>query len=274
MTEYLEEFYGPQGELETAYLSDMDYILVECQTCGLLFQRQVLDDFLTHKLYEVWIDPQKALQRAFEKQTKISYFIDYSREISDLLAYFGTSPNQLKFLDFGMGWGYWCRMAAAFGVSVWGAELSESRIAHAETLGVKIMAWDDIPGQELDFINTEQVMEHLADPLEVLCHLVKGLKSGGVVKLSVPDSHRIKSRLQNPVWTLPPGMRKYPLNPVAPLEHLNGFTYRSLVTLAEKAGLSAVSLRPGPKRSLRERVKNTIFPWKDNKGTYQFFRKI
>jgi len=49
-----------------------------------------------------------------------------------LIAYFNVDPEKLYFLDAGMGWGSWCLMAKAFGVNIYGIELSR----HLIELGV------------------------------------------------------------------------------------------------------------------------------------------
>ena len=38
---YLEAFYSPQGGVEFEYLKGSDYSLYECDTCGLIFQRNI-----------------------------------------------------------------------------------------------------------------------------------------------------------------------------------------------------------------------------------------
>ena len=61
---HLETFYAEIGSaVEFEYLEGAEYILNECEDCGLLYQEQVPNDFLMSKLYEEWIDADKALVR-------------------------------------------------------------------------------------------------------------------------------------------------------------------------------------------------------------------
>ena len=59
---YLDNFYGSQGKVDFNYLEGADYHLSNCQDCGMIFQRQVPNDFLMEELYERWIDPKFVLQ--------------------------------------------------------------------------------------------------------------------------------------------------------------------------------------------------------------------
>ncbi len=104
-----------------------------------------------------------------------------------ILDYFKNIKRELKFLDFGMDWGRWCLMSKAFGCDVYGTELSESRIKYGQSIGINVIDWDEISNFEFDFINTEQVFEHITSPLEILKYLSHSLKQHGLIKISVPD---------------------------------------------------------------------------------------
>jgi len=156
ISDYLEEFYSPQGGVEFEYLSGSNFILDECKDCGLIYQRFIPNDFLMTKLYEEWIDPKKVFDSRVKKRD-VRYYARLSREIEMCIQYFNVQPSKLEFFDFGMGWGEWCLMAKAFGLSVFGTELSKSRIDYANTNGVSTISWEKIQDYMFDFINTEQV---------------------------------------------------------------------------------------------------------------------
>lgn len=172
---YLQDFYSVQGGIEFEYLQDVEYILDECKSCGLIFQRFIPNDFLMKKLYEEWIDPETALQARY-KARGVEYYARLSKEIEMVIRSLSKKGSGLDVFDFGMGWGNWCLMAKAYGCVPFGTELSQSRIEHARELGITVVSWDDIPKHQFDFINTEQVFEHIATPLETLRHLSKALK--------------------------------------------------------------------------------------------------
>jgi len=120
---YLVDFYSSQGMVEFEYLEGVSYILCECDDCGLIFQRDIPNDILMERLYEHWIDPQKAFS-SHQQKGGLGYYSYYAQEIMQIIAYTGKQPSSLCFFDFGMGWGKWALMAKAFGCDVYGAELS------------------------------------------------------------------------------------------------------------------------------------------------------
>lgn len=277
--EYLESFYPPQGRIEFEYLGDSEFILNECNNCGLLYQEEIPNSFLTKKIYEEWINPVKSYE--VQQNTIIDDYLLYSQEILMLIAYFKIIPKQCKVLDFGMGWGIWCKIAKAIGCDSYGTELSESRIEHVKSHGIKVISWKDLPNHDFHFINTEQVFEHIAEPLDMMSYLKNILRPGGLLKISVPNGAGIKRRLKISDWAAPKGSRNS-LNPVAPLEHINCFTYRSIITMAKKAGFEQVKIPLSiqylytiRKNNFKQILKNILRPIYINmlnKGTYIFLR--
>ena len=241
--DYLARFYAPQGTVGDEYLREALFMVCECDSCGLIFQRDIPNEALMEKLYAPGIDPQRAyaLQR---NKSGVEHYSRHAQEIMQVISYFGREPAALRFLDFGMGWGEWALMAKAFGCDSCGAELSPERIAYARANGIKSINWNEIPQQRADFINTEQVFEHIPDPLKTLRHLKAGLKPGGILKISVPSANDIKRRLKVMDWHAPRGSRNS-LNPVAPLEHINCFNRSSLLKMAEEAGMDEVFIPLG-----------------------------
>jgi 2-polyprenyl-3-methyl-5-hydroxy-6-metoxy-1,4-benzoquinol methylase len=141
----------------------------------------------------------------------------------------------VRVLDFGLGWSEWANMARAFGCHVVGSELSPARIEYARSIGIEIVEWHEIPKQRFHFINTEQVFEHLVDPLDTLKHLASALEDEGLIKVSVPDAGRALKTLEKKrsfkALSLSEAMS------ITPLEHINCFEHHSLVAMAKNAGL-------------------------------------
>ncbi len=193
------------------------------------------------RLYEHWIDPEKVFSSIVKNRSN-EYYANLAGEVKMTIKHFGRKPDELEFFDFGMGWSERCRMAKAQGCSVFGTELSQTRLDYAKASGISVIQWEEIPQHQFDFINTEQVFEHIAKPLDTLYHLSQALKPQGVIKISVPNGWNIKKRLTIMDWTAPKGT-KNSLNPVAPLEHINCFSSNSIVKMGEIAGLMPVQLR-------------------------------
>lgn len=266
LRDYLVFFYNPQGGVEFKYLQDQDYVLTECMYCGLVYQTEIPGELLIYKLYEKWIDPEKVWE-LIELHRTLGYFSGLSNEITDVIRYFNRPPSQLTFLDFGMGWGHWCRMAQAFGCKVYGVELSEARIEYARQTGVRIINFEEISSLQFDFINTEQVFEHLSEPGGTLAYLRQSLAPDGILKISVPDGGDIQQRLNMGNWQAPKTSR-YSLNPVAPLEHINCFNRASLLQLAREVSLEPIDFQVprGKVETVRGFVGSMLRYWNRLRG--------
>ena len=233
MRAYLESFYATGKGVDHSVLDGCSYAVMECPDCSGLYQHQVPGDALMLKLYDEWIDPEAPLKR--KASNPLSYYASASAEIMQLLSMFGRPPGQVKVLDFGSGWNEWALAAQGLGCDVTVCELSETRIAHARAHGLPVIDYADIPGAGFDLVNTEQVLEHVPDPLVIMRHLLTGLADGGMLKVSVPDCDNFKERLKHADWTAPKGS-KMSLNPLAPLEHLNLFRPETLEKMAKLSG--------------------------------------
>lgn len=277
----LEQAYAAIGKIEYAYLEDAEFVLAKCPACQLVFQTEIPDDFLMLKLYEEWIDPQITFRYHIAENTT-EYYNRVGSEVAALIAMFHRPLCSLMFLDFGMGWGEWVRLARAFGAQAYGAELSNARLAFAKSQGLPIVAWDDIAAEQYDLIYADQVFEHLAQPLATLQHLALALKPGGLFKIGVPDGSGINRRLQVDDWSAPKGARNS-LNAVAPLEHINCFNRNALLTMGAKAGLIPTRIPLALQythlllgSSLKEVFKSLGRPWLRDvlkRGNYVLFTR-
>jgi hypothetical protein len=279
--DYIEAFYAPQGGVDFTYLERNRFALTECGDCGVIYQEEIPNEFLSEKLYEEWIDPKIALNQHLDSRD-LSYYSGYAQEIMMLIAYIHEIPSQLKFFDFAMGWGRWAMMAIAFGCESYGLELSKSRQEYARAHGITVISWDEIPGYRFDAINAEEILEHIAEPLETLFHLKNSLKPKGIIKITVPDGHDVKRRLRTADWTAPK-FSKNSLSAVSPLEHINCFNRASLTRMADLAGLEVVNMPltiqyayAANWSGLKPALKNVLYPLYRSilkRGTYIFLRQ-
>jgi len=236
--DYLTNFYADQGMVEFEYLEGVSYLLCECGKCGLIFQKEIPGDFLMERLYEHWINPSKVFLQHYDEDN-LEYYSNYAQEIMRMISYFNAIPSSLDFFDFGMGWGKWALMAKAFGCNSYGTELSAERIEYAKSCGINIVKGTEIHEHQFDLINTEQVFEHIPDPLNTLIYLKGALKPDGIIKISVPTANNISKLLKKMDWKAEKGS-KNSLNPIAPLEHINFYRYSSILKMADMAGMEEV----------------------------------
>jgi len=276
--DYLIKYYSNRIDLK--YLKDYKYTLKECFDCGLIFQGEILNDFLMEKLYNEWIDPHHYANNL--RKSKLSYFSSYAKEIMMIISYFKELPYNLHFFDFGMGVGYWNRMANAFGCNSYGYDISNKRIEVGDTRSFHVINFEQIQNYRFDFISIEQVFEHIPKPFETLAYLKKALKNNGLIKISVPNGNNIKKKFKMLNWADLDKIKKT-FNAIAPLEHINCFNRKSIINMAEKLGLEVLQIPIGVQYAnsidwscMRSAIRNLVKPVLTNilkKGTCLFFRK-
>lgn len=252
---FIERFY--QGRVPPEVLVSAAYRVVACENCDFIYQDPILDETGMQVLYQDWIDHVQSLHK---KQTaKSKLYRQYAGQVHTLTRLFDKRPDQVRVLDFGMGWGYWSRMAQAHGFDVIGLELSTERSEYARQMGVTVI--DDLAAAEddFDYIYANQVFEHLPDPLQSLRSLCQHLKPDGIVYIRVPDGRGVAQSLAQRHWSPE-------LGAIHPLEHINCFTRKTLTSLAASAGLKAFnpplrlnwgSLAGGIKREIADRWSTT-----------------
>ena len=232
---YLRRHYeGRASDAVDAYV----YELLRCEDCLLTFQKGVPSDELLNEIYNHWI-PGTELDRT-HRDYQLDDYRYLAEQIQFLIQHFGVAPSELKVLDFGFGWAHWSRMAMAYGCKVSGVELSEERIRHGKSVGIEVLALADLPPRQYRFIHTEQVFEHLTEPRAVLEQLLTALAPDGLLKISVPNAGASLKKLAqgSDFGALSPQQQM----PIAPLEHINAFSYDSLVGFGKSVGLKP--LRP------------------------------
>lgn len=218
---------------DTTPLTGSSYELVRCESCALVYQRYVPGPELLQTLYDQWISPSPP-ERDHKRRGLESYRL-LSQEVQFVIEHFRKPPASLDVLDFGMGWGTWSRMALAFGCNVSGSELSVVRQQYARSMGVNVLQWDQLPGRDFHFINTEQVFEHLVEPAVTLRHLASALAVGGLLRISVPNCRSALRALEDKK-----GFEELSLEDIRavhPLEHVNAFEPETLERFGRVAGL-------------------------------------
>lgn len=219
------------------------FTVLECHACGLLYQEEIPDEADAMVIYSQWLGKNDPLAPS-KPPMPLDYYTYMAQEVMQLVAYLQRSVGRgrrLRFLDYGMGWANWAQMAKSFGVEVYGIELSAPKLAHAVRQGIQVVEVDDLSKMKFDFIYTEQVIEHLNNPREVVLALRECLDDQGILKISVPDGSKVRSVLKSWSWNGALG-RKQDIMPVHPLEHLNCFTPQALRQFARSCGLKPVRL--------------------------------
>jgi 2-polyprenyl-3-methyl-5-hydroxy-6-metoxy-1,4-benzoquinol methylase len=215
-------------------MKEVEYQLCECNNCGLIFQRNCFSEEFMGQIYQQRSLAPEVQARDSVKQLHKSAF--YAGEVVTMIKMLKRNPENIDALDFGMGWGHWCSMARAYGCNVFGFDVSERKKEFARENGITTV--DELPDSRFDYINTEQVLEHVLYPLETVRMLYQSLKPGGILKISVPNGELVRARkLRNA--GRPADKHLYL---VSPLMHINTFNCRAITTMAETAGMKALKI--------------------------------
>ena len=188
-----------------------------------------------------------------------------------------------RVLDYGMGSGDWPLMAKAYGSEVWGTDVDPRSAQAAAESGIRYGELETMPDGYFDFINADQVFEHLPDPLTTIKALASKLAPGGHLKLSTPADELIEpkiARLASGGYTLETFKKEF--HALSLLSHINLFSASAMHALAQAAGLEPfqVPLKIAYAtvtgfHSLRQLNRNFYNPWKRHRArsTWQFFVK-
>jgi 2-polyprenyl-3-methyl-5-hydroxy-6-metoxy-1,4-benzoquinol methylase len=245
--------YKGQGKVDLDCLAGTDFIVDACGDCGTIYQRHVPNDALLDKIYNEFISQETLYPRAMRNLT-MEWFKARSGELIELFSLLPKQPGEVKFLDYGFGYGSWSRVAVALGAEVYATEISAEKIAYGGAIGVKMVDETALTGMQFDIVHTEQVFEHLLDPHGDFLKLAKLVAPGGIMKLSVPPAGNIRELLTSrgmaavsPLesdWQTAAERQAARANAaymcIVPLEHINVLTERGVALLAREAGLRVI----------------------------------
>lgn len=227
---FVDAYY--EGRVPEAVLAAGNYKIASCNRCGLIYQAEILDSEHMFELYENWISAEHSLDKKQYADTGL--FKRYSSDIEGLASMVNKKPRDTRVLEFGSGWGYWARVAQAYGFDVTGIELSRARREYSQARCLNVFEkLDDLGEKKFDVIYSNQVFEHVDDPRDVLRQLVRFLADDGAIKISVPNGRDMLKKVSRSDWVASK-------DALHPLEHVNCFTRKSLSSLAGYEGLALV----------------------------------
>lgn len=143
-----------------------------------------------------------------------------------------------RILDVGCGPGAMVDYFNREGRSAVGIDINENDIAYAHKRGfgdvVHHLSVDDVPQSlgTFDTVILNHVLEHVADPVSLLCSLRAVLDDDGQIIVAVPNFASLGSRLLLSKW--------YGLQPETHFHHFNA---KSLVRTAQAARFQVISIR-------------------------------
>lgn len=223
MQKYLTSYYS--GRVDKGFLGEEEFLILYCPSCDFYWHKSVLGKAGLSLLYDTWIDPKVSWEKAivnFDMKGNLNITETLYAQLK-LLKRAKNIP--LKLLDFGGGWGQWAAAGLALGCDTYAYEMSLERQSFLKGRGVTCFeSFTSMPDDFFDLIILNQVLEHIPSPLDFMRELVKKIKLGGAVFISVPHARPSAPVLAKGAFQ--------------PLEHVNGFTPKSLKKLSVALGLT------------------------------------
>jgi hypothetical protein len=208
------------------------YEIVECTECTGLFQKFIPDDNLSYYLYEKLISANDS----FNKKNNImrTNFKEYNFDAEIIKKLFKKDNNQIKILEFGCGWGFWAKFMKELNFDVETIEISETRIDYLKKNRIQNYKNINELVKNYDLIFSNQALEHVSSPFEIIKNLNNKLNKNGVMYHKFPSSFLFKKKLS----------KNYePKKDCAhPLEHINIFNKKSFKKMFEKIKLKKINV--------------------------------
>lgn len=262
-----------------ATLADKPYEIRSCPSSGLVFQTWVMEEAELAGWYSPPRDREFFMGKIGEQ--KLHWFAHLTEEI--LVMRQLISVRVPVVLDFGCNWGKWASMALAHGCEVYAVDVNRDAAAFCASRGIHMIDRAALRTMQFDFINVDQVLEHLSDPRGIAQELAGCLKPGGMMKWSTPHHPRLPGLLRTAEASGTNAvLNRATLDPLEPLEHVNLFSGAALEVLGRQVGLRPVQLPFGKwlgagqlwniPRQLNRNLTTPLKRWR-GRGSYRWFQK-
>lgn len=185
----------------------------------------------------------------------------FAQKRSEMLKYI---PQKAKtILDVGCGYGLFSQLLKEkFNAEVWGIELDKTAAVEARKKideaieGDVNKAIDKLPDKKFDCVVFNDILEHLANPFEILTKIKDKASERGVIVCSIPNVRYIrnlKKLLIDKQW-------EYEDEGVLDKTHLRFFTLKSVVKMFEDLGYEIIRIEGiNPTKSWKFRLINLLF---------------
>jgi SAM-dependent methyltransferase len=209
------------------------FVYYRCPSCGLVFHKEHMSPEQIQNLYSTYY-PRAAFSKSdwhphAWKSSLRSWLDGKSR------AYMYV-PANVRVLDIGCGFGESLGYHRNRGCSAHGTELdlNAQRIARAWNLDIRHGTFD--PRQwsiaYFDYVTLDQVLEHNADPITLLCDIRSVLKPGGSLILTTPNADSFTAARFGRNWIH-----------YHPPYHVSLYTYSALNIILKKANFKVRWMR-------------------------------
>jgi 2-polyprenyl-3-methyl-5-hydroxy-6-metoxy-1,4-benzoquinol methylase len=196
-----------------------DSRLYRCRQCGTIYTDRPAQDYVYYYEADNLAVPGVLHQR-----------------LDSLFEELGADRQTNRLLDLGCGGGSWLQAARRAGWEAEGLEVSEAAAEHVRALGFEVFCGDlfqaNYPANRFDVVVAIELIEHLAEPLEILRETARILRPGGLLWATTPNADGLSARALGADWST-----------VSPPEHIQLFTLEGILRLTKRAGFSRVRVR-------------------------------
>jgi 2-polyprenyl-3-methyl-5-hydroxy-6-metoxy-1,4-benzoquinol methylase len=259
----IEPTYGKHfyEDMNSRLLDDQHFYIVKCNSCSFIFQEYILNNNGMQKLYDKWMEPDEVRRITNSFENFGDLIANYIHRLKYAEKYFTDRPINL--MDWGAGIGNFCKLAKdmpAYTVTAY--DFSGEKNKELTEYQIDTKTIDKLKEKEFHFINIDQVLEHVSDPVGLLKECSKFLKDDGLIFVSTPDCSAIESLIKE--GTLNEKFHEC----LSPHQHINAFTNKSMKVAAERAGLKTVfnpfmqiKTSVSTSQNIKMNLKNLIKPF-------------
>jgi len=201
------------------------YHFVRCRSCGHLFVTRLPGEEVLREVYH---------QYSYEAQALAAVPPFVFQRLREMLRPFDRVCQTGRLLDVGFGAGCTLVVARELGWQPYGIEASALAVEQARRNGFEEVTLGSLldapyPDGYFDVVTMYELVEHLTEPRAFVEKAARLLRSGGVLHLSTPNGTGVSARQLGTGWSV-----------VAPPEHINLFSPRSIEMLLRGAGFGQV----------------------------------
>lgn len=243
---YLRCAFGIGIYGERHWLEKAAYTIHFCERCQLVSQRDVPDEFLIHRLWEL-----RRLKDSANASCRQITQADSAKRSGALFLAAATAHLDVTSLR-----------TLCFGFDSWEhPQTSTASCAPLErtTDSPQAREWSIFPRKQptatiepandiFDVIHVGHALEHSSNPRSIVMSLARKLRAGGVLHMAARNGARIRRKLHRFERDLARSQGRI-LHTLMPLQELNCFCPETLVLLAGECGLEP--LRPGWRSLIR-----------------------